>query len=299
MNARGLFLLLAALAAASPTAAAEVAILKSSATPAWDRTLDALRRSLSGHTVSEHDLAGDPAQADRVLATLKGREVIFVTLGPLAAQAARKADPGRPLAYAYVANPQAVGLDGAAGVAFGLPIKNQFAAFRLVHPGAVRIGVVHGPATAAEVQEATGATRLLRLALIARPVASDKEVPEALRNLLGGDNAVDALWLPADPLLLGDDVRRFVLAETLKKNKPVFAFSESLIAEGALASDAADQGSVGEVLAQVVGRLAAGEAPTKVGVQVARGRLAINGKIARKLGITIPQQALEAAAQVY
>ena len=35
-----------------------------------------------------------------------------------------------------------------------------------------------------------------------KPVPSEKEIPAALRALLTGDDAVDAVWLPPDPILL-------------------------------------------------------------------------------------------------
>ena len=73
-----------------------------------------------------------------------------------------------------------------------------------------------------------------------RPVASDKDVPQALRALLRGDDAVDALWIPPDPILLGDEARRYMLAETLKAGKPVYSFSAALVAEGALVSNGPD-----------------------------------------------------------
>ena len=71
-----------------------------------------------------------------------------------------------------------------------------------------------------QVEEAQKAASLVRLALVARPVTSEREIPQALRALLQGAEAVDALWMPPDPVLLADETRRFLLAETLKAAKP-------------------------------------------------------------------------------
>jgi putative ABC transport system substrate-binding protein len=184
-------------------------------------------------------------------------------------------------------------------VSFVTPVKNQLAAFRLVYPRGVRIGVIYGQESSGRlVEEAQKAAPIVRLAVVARPVGSDKDVPQALRALLRGEDAVDALWIPPDPLLLGDETRRFLLAESLKAGKPVFSFSSALVAEGALVSNGPDLLSVGEQAADIVNRLAAGDRTARGVTLVPRAELVINKKIADKLKIEIPQDALRAANKV-
>ena len=112
------------------------------------------------------------------------------------------------------------------------------------------------------------------------------------------DDAVDAVWMLADPILTGDQTRRFVLAESLKAGRPVYAYASSLIAEGALVSDGPDPSSVGEQAAELVGRFAAGERG-RMDMRVPRAELIINRKIAAKLKIDIPADALKAASRVF
>src|SRR5688572_26510947 len=170
------------MAAGAPDArAADVALLKSSEVPAWRPAIDAMRRSLSGHTVTEYDFRGDRAVADQVLGGLKGKAVVLVAVGTLAAQAARAVLPDAPLVFCMVQEPAKIGLaaaPGVTGVAFALPVKNQIAAFRAVNPRANRIGVVFNPDNSGrQVEEATKAADLLRIALVARPVAAISEIP--------------------------------------------------------------------------------------------------------------------------
>lgn len=288
--------------AGSPLAAsaAEVAILKSSEVPAWRPTLDALRRAMTGQTVTEFDLRGDRAEAERVLAALKGRNAILVTLGPMAAQVVRQSLPDAPLVYGMVQDPAKLGLVATptvAGVAFAIPVKNQLAAFRVVYPRGSRIGLITSDAQA--LQEAQKAASVVRCNLIGKVVASEKDVPAALRSLLKGAEAVDALWIPADPMLLGEETRRFLLAETLKEGKPVLGFSPALVAEGALMSNSPDLTSVGEQLGDLVNRTASGDKTVRGQLLVPRAELVINKKIADKLHIDIPQDALRAANKVF
>jgi ABC-type uncharacterized transport system substrate-binding protein len=288
------------LGSASAASAADVFVLKSSDVAAWRPTVEALRRAAAGHTVTEYDLRGDRAAADNLLATLRGRSVILVALGNLAAQAARATLPDAPLVFCMVQDPARIGLVPApnvAGVAFAIPVKNQLAAFRMVNPRGVRIGVVFNPEnTGAQVEEADRAAGLLRVALVQRPVTTVSEIPQALRALLSGDT-VDALWIPADPLLLSDETRRFVLGEALKAGKPVYAFSATLVAEGALVSNGPDFASIGQQAAELVNRLAAGD-KSKIELQIPRAELVINGRIASKLKIAVPADAMKAASKV-
>jgi putative ABC transport system substrate-binding protein len=301
-GAWGWALALAASAAAAAVDAAEVAVVKSSEVGAWRPTIDALRRVASGHTFTEYDLRNDRATADGVLAGLRGKNFIVVAMGPLAAQLVRSSLPDVPLVFAMVQEPAKLGLTagpGVTGVAFTIPVKNQIAAFRLVYPKGVRIGVIYKEDnTGRLVDEAEKAAGMLRVALVTRPVSSERDVPSALRSLLSGDSAVDALWVPPDPLLLADETRRFLMAETLKAGRPIYASSSTLVAEGALVSNAPDFVSIGEQVGELVNRLASGER-TRIEMLVPRAELVVNKKVAGRLKIELPAEALKAANKVF
>jgi ABC-type uncharacterized transport system substrate-binding protein len=299
--ARAVPLLLAGVFPSPLLEAAEVAVLKSSEVPAWRPALEALRRSTSGHNLTDYDLRGARAEAERIAAALKGRAAVVVALGPLAAQVATSLLPELPLVYCLVQDPVRLGvLPSSAGVAFQTPIKNQLAAFRLVNPRGVRVGVIYTDATVGKlVEEAQKAAPVVRLTLVVRPVSSDKDVPVTLRGLLKGEEAVDALWIPPDPILLSDETRRFILAETLKSSRPVYSFSSALVSEGALVSNGPDLASVGEQAGDLVNRFAAGDKSARGVLLVPRAELVINKKIADKMKIDIPADALKAAGRVF
>src|SRR5262245_17140773 len=301
MKLRVAALSLAALFAPLPAAAADVAVLKSTDTPAWRPALEALKRGAAAHALTEYDLRNEKAEADRVVAGLKGKAAVIVAMGPLAAQAAHEGAPEIPLVFCMVQDPARLGFAGApnvTGVSFQIPIKNQLAAFRLVNPRAVRIGAIYSEAnTGPQVAEAAKAAAVVRLNFVAKPVASEREVPEALRGLLRGAEAVDALWIPPDPILLGDESRRYILAETLKAGKPVYSFPAALVAERALASNGPDMGSIGEQAGELVNRIGGGE-KGKIEMMVPRAELVVNKKIADKLKIDITVDALKAAGKV-
>lgn len=298
----GWILALSALAPLRPAAAAEVAVVKSSDVAAWRPAIEALRRVAAAHTVTEFDLRNDRPTADSVLAGLKGKNGIIVALGPLAAQLVRSTLPDIPLVFGMVQEPAKLGLapaPGVTGVAFAIPIKNQIAAFRLVNPKGVRIGVIYKDENSGRsVEEAIKAASLLRVVMVTRAVTSERDIPGALRSLLAGDQAIDALWIPPDPVLLGDDTRRFLLAEMFKAGKAVYGSSSGLVAEGALASNGPDLASIGEQIGELVNRLAAGDR-SRIELLVPRAELVINKKIAGRLKIDVSAEVLKAANKVF
>jgi putative ABC transport system substrate-binding protein len=295
-------LALVALAPMRPASAAEVAVVKSSDVPAWRPAIDALRRVASAHTINEFDLRNDRATADTVLAGLKGKAAIIVALGPLAAQLVRSSLPEAPLVFAMVQEPAKLGLTpgpSVTGVAFSIPIKNQIAAFRMVHPKGVRIGVIYKEENSGRyVEEAIKAAGLLRVIMVTRAVTSERDIPAALRSLLAGDQAIDALWIPPDPVLLGDETRRFILAEMFKAGRAVYGSSSSLVAEGALVSNGPDLVSIGEQIGELVNRLSSGDR-SRIELLVPRAELVINKKIAGRLKIEVSADVLKAASKVF
>jgi putative ABC transport system substrate-binding protein len=284
----------------APAGAAEIAILKSTDDPAARAVVDAFRRSAPGHTFTEHELRGDRAEGARVVGNLKRRPVVFVTVGPLASQVAHEVAPEVPLVFCMVRDPEALGLAPAAGltgVALQIPVRNQLAAFRSVNPRGVRIGVVHGPDAAGTVAEAHKAAPAVRLDVSARTVRPDQDVRPAVRELFSGPDAVDALWLPADSLM-GDEARGVLLKEAARAGKPVYAFSAGMVEEGALVSNGPDFASIGERVADLVNRLAAGEREP-IGIVYPQAELIINTKAAARLKIQIPPGALAKARKTY
>jgi putative ABC transport system substrate-binding protein len=301
-QARGCALVLALLFWAVVAQGAEVAVLKSTDAAAWRPALDALRRAASGHNLTEYDLRNDVAEAQRVVKGIRGRVAVIVAMGPLAAQTARESAPETPLVFCMIQDPLRLGLStapGVTGVANQVPVKNQLAAFRMVNPRGVRIGVIYDESNSgAVVLEAQKGAPVVRLTIVARPVASDRLVPEALRSLLRGSDAIDALWIPPDPILLGEEARRFILGEMLKAGKPVYSSLATLVAEGALVASAPDYATVGEQVAELVGRLAGGE-KARIEMLIPRAELVINKKIADRLKIEIPVDALRAASRTF
>jgi len=296
-------LLAAGLVAPRPAPAAEIAVVMSSDVPAWKPAIEALRSAVPGHNVTTYDLHGSRAEGDRLLQGLKGSASVVVAMGPLAAQSARDVAADLPLVYSMVNDPAGLGtLEGpnVTGVAFDLPARNQLVAFRTVNPKATRIGVVFNAASLSkQMEDARRSASALRLELVVRQVATLQSVPQAVRDLLSGPQPVDALWIPPDPMLMGDATRKFVIETAMRAGKPVYSSSASMVKEGALVGSSPEFASIGHSAGDLVNRITRGEKAGRLGVVVPRGELIINKKIADQLRLTIPEEALKAAQGVF
>ncbi|MET0552203.1 MAG: ABC transporter substrate-binding protein [Vicinamibacteria bacterium] len=296
-------LLAAGLLAPRPAPAAEIAVVLSSDVPAWRPAVEALRTAVPGHNVTTYDLHGSRAEADRLLEGLKGSAAVVVAMGPLAAQATREVAADLPLVYTMVSDPAGLGsLEGpnVTGVAFDLPARNQLVAFRTVNPKATRIGVVFNAASLSKpMEDARRSASALRLELVVRQAATLQAVPQVVRDLLAGPQPVDALWIPPDPMLMGEATRRFVIEAAVRAGKPVYSSSASMVKEGALVGSSPEFVSIGHSVGDLVNRITRGEKAGRLGVVVPRAELVINKKIADQLRVAIPEEALKAAQRVF
>ena len=117
----------------------------------------------------------------------------------------------------------------------------------------MRIGVLFGAESAAElVQEAQKAAAVVRLALVARPVTSEKDVPAGPALAAHGPGGGGRALASAGPAAAGRRDAPLPPRETLKAGKPVYSFSAALVAEGALVSNGPDFASIGEQAAELV-----------------------------------------------
>src|SRR4029077_4202068 len=140
-----------------------------------------------------------------------------VAVGPLAAQLSRELLPDVPLVFCMVQDPGRMGLSpgpNLTGVSFSIPPRNQLAAFHIVYPRAGRMGIIYNESnTGRLVAEAQKAAALVRLALVTKTIATERDVPGGLRGPPIGPDEVDAIWLMPEPLLLSEESRRFLFSE--------------------------------------------------------------------------------------
>jgi putative ABC transport system substrate-binding protein len=252
--------------------------------------------------ITEYDLHGSKKEESSIIQRLTAAKPrLIVAIGPLAAQVAKERLQDIPSIFVMVSNPRRHGLQGTqlAGVSLDIPIRTQLAMYQSLVPTLRTLGVIYDPEkTGMMIVEARSIADALGFQLMAARVASHKDVPAALRGLLG---KIDALWMVPDDTVVTPESFRFLLLTAFENNLPFITVSDIFVEAGALASlspDYADVGRQGCQLATDIesGRLQPEEVmvvpPTKV-------NLAINLKTASKIGLRLPPEIVQSANKVY
>lgn len=183
------------------------------------------------------------------------------------------------------------------GVYLRVAAGRQFQALRQVIPGIGSIGVVYDAALSSDlIAEAERSAREMGLVLVGRPVADAREVPDALRSLVG---KAESVWLIPDSTCFTRESFEFALKLSLEQRMPLMVFSEAYVRAGALLSLSPDYARVGGQTARLVRRIHSGE---PMGTMPPEGPddplLVINRRTAENLGTAIASLALVGAARL-
>jgi putative ABC transport system substrate-binding protein len=271
-----------------------IVMLTESGVTQYQETMTGVRSRLGGNVVLiDLNSGGDP------LAQLqKAHPKAVVAIGIKAASLVAHALTDVPIIYCTVLAPEQHGLIGAniTGVPLEIPAAKQLEQLRDVAPKVKRIGVIHSPAVASFVTEATAAANGLGLKIVAQSVGSSREVADAFTKLTG---QIDALLLLPDSKVMNKDVFSYLLRSSLDANVALFGFLEALTQAGALASISPDYQDIGaragDLAAQALER-GRGGIPQKT---YSRGALSINLRTAGRLGVTVDDKIVRGAKKVF
>lgn len=281
--------------------ATEIAIVRSRDLPAFDQVLESFDRACDIRT-ENYNLDGKEDRADDIVAAIrKSDATLTLAVGLLAANELRARMPDMPMLYCMVSNPHRYGLTGknVVGISLDVPGARQFELYRTVVPGLRRVGVIFDPEkSGALVEEAAAAAEALGITLVSTPVSSHKRVPGAFRGMLG---RIDALWMVPDDTVITMDSFRFLLVTSLENKLPLMAVTDIFVKFGALATIVPDPSEVGRQICEIVRGIERGDldiADVDV-LPPAQAHLVLNSKTAKKIGLEVSKEVLDAASKVY
>jgi putative ABC transport system substrate-binding protein len=180
----------------------------------------------------------------------------------------------------------------------GVPIyaspERQAKAIRALLPDGKKLGVVYDPSqSSAAVDAYEAAARSAGFRLVRKPVHSRQEVAGALRSIAGG---VDGIWLVPDVTVISADTFKFLIELSIENKLPVIGFSAGMAKAGALLAVEATYPEMGRKAAQAARRILTGaESPP----QPADGAIYVNSATADLLGVSIPSEVRDQAAEVF
>jgi putative ABC transport system substrate-binding protein len=229
---------------------------------------------------------------------------LVLAVGTTAALAAKKKLENIPIVFCMVLNPVSSGLVNSmnapggniTGASLDIPIETQFEYIKSIVADVKAIGVIYNPGeTGTLVRKADMTARRMNMSLYAKPVYSGREVPGALKQLLGG---VDVLWSVADGTVFPESAE-YILLNTLRAGVPFMGISPSYVNAGALLALSCDYSDIGKQAAELAIRISGGENPGSIPVTVPRKVfLWLNSRTADQIGLSLSEQVIRSADKV-
>ena len=287
---------------AAPSAAATVAAILSSDADEYKEALKGFRESAGHQVVAVYDMDGDPDQGRKYLAEIerKHKPDLILAVGTWALQAvAGRTDI--PVVYTMVLNPPSVvaaSVKNVTGASMNVPVDQALRTLKQLGPQIKRVGVLYNKTrTGYLVKEAEAAAREEGLHLVAREIASPKDVLPALEALQDG---IDALWILPDETLLAQTVVQQMLLFSYRRKIPVLGLSDRHAQMGALLSlSFASSEDIGRQAGETARSVLGGKPPAQIAYTTARKtNLVVNLKAAQKLGVDVPRPVIARATTV-
>lgn len=257
-------------------------------------------------SISTYNLGGQIEAGVKISREIqRSKPDLVLAVGTMATLAAKKGLRDIPIVFCMVLNPVSSGLvesmsspgGNITGASLDIPIETQFEYIKSVVPNLRSVGVLYNPnETGAVVQKADKVARNMNLTFIAKPVYSERDVPGALKSLMGD---VDAIWSVADGTVFGSQSTQYILLNTLKAGIPFMGLSHSFVKAGALMALSCDFADIGKQAAEIASRILKGENPGKIPVTVPRRvYLSLNLRTAGYISLRIPDQTIKSANEV-
>ncbi|MDX8410783.1 MAG: ABC transporter substrate-binding protein [Mariprofundaceae bacterium] len=206
-----------------------------------------------------------------------------------------------PVLYCMVLNPEeklSQDMHNLTGVSMNVPPDKQMEVLSLLVPSAKKIGVLYDPEEVEHfIQAGRVATTKYRLQLEAQAVSSSIQAVQEAKAMM---SRIDAFWMVPDRTVTTIDLVKYLLFNARKQGIPLIGVSEKYVRAGSLFAFTAENEALGRQAAEMSNLLLNGSGPRDLPPQMARDvKLSINSKVAKSLGLVIPQRLLNEASRVY
>ncbi len=258
-----------------------------------------------GIRFTQGDTTALPAAARELIQF--GANIIFASTQS-AAKAAQRATTRLPIVFAIVSDPVGSGLvesfarpggnvTGVADLSLELGPK-RLELFRQIIPGLKRVLFLYAATDAASVEAARvyrGAARHLGIELVEQAVRT-KEEAQAILAQVRKDEVDGILGAHQPPL----NISGFIMEASSKRAIPTMFASSFFVEGGGLASYGPNLYETGRLAARLVDKILKGTKPADIPVEVnTKIEFAINLKVAKALGLTIPAEVIFRADKVF
>ena len=282
--------------------------------PALDSVYEGIKDELNdrGYVVGKnlkimHESAqGNSAIAAQIARKFSGESPdVIVAIATPSAQTMAAAVRNLPIVFAAVTDPVGAKLvasieePGAniTGVTDMLPIETHMDLLQQLLPEARRIGTVYNPGEAnavALIELLEASLKARDMELIKAAATKTSEVLGAARSLVG---KVDAIYLTTDNTVIS--AVEAVISVGQRAKIPVFAADTATVDRGAVAALGFNYYDHGRQAGVMVARILEGAKPADMAVETTdKLDLFVNPEAATKMGMTIPDDVINAAQKV-
>lgn len=257
-----------------------------------------------GVRFTQGEIAALPAAARQLVQ--QGVDVLF-TVNPAATKAAQAVTKKIPIVFYGAADPVGLGLiqslahpggniTGITDIDLELDRK-RLEVLKEMIPGLKRVMFAYNGSetfSAAQAKNFRDTARQLNIALIEKPVRSQKEAQAAFATVRGGD--VHGILVPRS---LSFNILGFAVEATSQRKIPTMFFTSWWAENGGLASYGSDLHESGRMAARLVDKIMKGEKPAEIPVEVNQHiEFVVNLKVAKASAIKIAPEALYKANRI-
>jgi len=197
-----------------------------------------------------------------------------------------------PIVHLMVFDPQGTLTDGENITGIGMHVgpERQLTSAQKIMPRLKRVGILYNPARSGSLFRRTQATaRSLGIDLVAKEVRSSREVLNLLEDMKGN---IEAFLMLPDTTVVTPDTVEHLLLFSLKNKIPIITFSDKYVEMGALMALDIDPFDLGKQAGEIVRKIQLGTSPASIPRNEPHSAaITINNKIARKLGLSLNEEA--------
>ncbi len=232
------------------------------------------------------------------------KDLIFAIATPTA-QACYNATKDIPIVFSAVTDPVKDGVAkdlkssgcNTTGTSDMANIDEQLALLKEVLPDAKTLGVVYTTSETNSVNQVNELETLAskyKLTIKKIGVANINEINQVLSNSMGD---IDVLYAPTDNNVAAS--YELVAQIALKANKPVMGAEPAVVEKGGLISKGIDYYELGKMAGYKAAEILDGKNPQDIEIETMKElAITVNTDVAKKLGVTIPQNILDSAKKV-
>lgn len=197
------------------------------------------------------------------------------------------------IVHLMVFDPQGTLTEGAniTGIGMHVAPERQLLSAQKVMPRLKSVGTLYNPSrSGALFRKAQATARSAGINLVAREVRSSRDVMHLAEGM---KHEIDAFLMLPDATVLTPDTVEYLLLFSLNNRIPIITFSDKYVEMGALMALDVDPYDLGRQAGEMVRKIQSGTSPESIPRSDPRSAaITINSKIARKLGLSLNEDAL-------